>query len=188
MKNSFETFADLTVSGQSSRYCSLAKLEQAGFSSVSHLPYSLKILLENLLRHEDGRAVTGDDIAALAQWEPAGGAAKDIAFSPARVLLQDFTGVPAVVDLAAIRDGVARLGGDPKCVNPLQPVELVIDHSVQVDYFGRPDALLLNAELEYRRNRERYAFLRWGQNTFGNFQVVPPETGIVHQVNLEYLA
>ena len=188
MKNSFETFADLTVSGQSSRYCSLAKLEQAGFSSVSHLPYSLKILLENLLRHEDGRAVTGDDIAALAQWEPAGGAAKDIAFSPARVLLQDFTGVPAVVDLAAIRDGVARLGGDPKCVNPLQPVELVIDHSVQVDYFGRPDALLLNAELEYQRNRERYAFLRWGQNAFGNFQVVPPETGIVHQVNLEYLA
>ncbi len=156
-----------------------------GFSGVPRLPYSLKILLENLLRREDGSSVTAKDITALAT-----GAHRDaeISFMPARVLLQDFTGVPCVVDLAAMRDGIAALGGNPERVNPLQPVELVIDHSVQVDYFGRGDAVALNAGLEYERNRERYVFLRWGQTAFRNFRVVPPETGIVHQVNIEYLA
>jgi aconitate hydratase len=167
---------------------SLKRLEAAGFPSVAQLPYSLKILLENLLRHEDERFVKKSDIEALAQWDVKGTAQKEISFVPARVLLQDFTGVPAVVDLAAMRDGIARLGGDPNKVNPLQPVELVIDHSVQVDYFGQPNAFELNAELEFSRNKERYAFLRWGQNAFRNFRVVPPDTGIVHQVNLEYLA
>ena len=152
------------------------------------LPYSLKILLENLLRHEDGHAVKAGDVEALAKWDPASGVQKEISFTPARVLLQDFTGVPAVVDLAAMRDGMVRLGGDPARVNPLQPVELVIDHSVQVDHYGRAGVLQLNAEMEFGRNRERYTFLRWGQSAFGNFRVVPPDTGIVHQVNLEYLA
>jgi aconitate hydratase len=152
---------------------------------VGRLPFSLKILLENLLRREDDAFVRADDIRALA-----GGHHKDkeISFMPARVLLQDFTGVPCVVDLAAMRDGIAELGGDPQRVNPLQPVELVIDHSVQVDHFGRADAVALNGELEYQRNRERYVFLRWGQTALRNFRVVPPETGIVHQVNIEYLA
>ena len=145
----------------------------------------MKILLENLLRREDGGFVRADDIRALAGGGPSD---REISFMPARVLLQDFTGVPCVVDLAAMRDGIAQLGGDPEKVNPLQPVELVIDHSVQVDHFGRPDALQLNADLEYQRNRERYVFLRWGQTAFRNFRVVPPETGIVHQVNIEYLA
>jgi aconitate hydratase len=166
----------------------LRTLEARGFPDVARLPYSLKILLENLLRHEDGRFVKAADVEALARWDVKARVQKEIAFTPARVLLQDFTGVPAVVDLAAMRDGMVRLGGDPNRVNPLQPVELVIDHSVQVDYFGRADAFQLNAELEFSRNRERYAFLRWGQNAFRNFRVVPPDTGIVHQVNLEYLA
>jgi aconitate hydratase len=169
-------------------YYSLPALEGAGFPHVSRLPYSLKILLENLLRNEDGRFVTADDIAALASWDTRAGVHKEIAFTPGRVLLQDLTGVPAVVDLAAMRDGIVALGGDPKKVNPLQAVELVIDHSVQVDHFGQPGAFDLNGRLEYERNRERYVFLRWGQNAFNNFRVVPPETGIVHQVNLEYLA
>ncbi|HVB37896.1 MAG TPA: aconitate hydratase AcnA, partial [Vicinamibacterales bacterium] len=185
--NSFGTRTELRVNGQTYHYYSLAALERSGFPQIARLPYSLKILLENLLRREDGRAVTADDIRALAGWTP-GTEARELAFTPARVLLQDFTGVPAVVDLAAMRDGIARLGGDPKKVNPLQPVELVIDHSVQVDFFGRPDAFQKNAELEFQRNRERYAFLRWGQDAFDNFRVVPPDTGIVHQVNLEYLA
>jgi aconitate hydratase len=148
----------------------------------------MKILLENLLRHEDGRFVKAADVETLAKWDLKSGVQKEISFAPARVLLQDFTGVPAVVDLAAMRDGIARLGGDPNRVNPLQPVELVIDHSVQVDYFAQANAFQLNAELEFTRNRERYAFLRWGQDAFANFRVVPPDTGIVHQVNLEYLA
>jgi aconitate hydratase len=158
---------------------------QEGFSGVTRLPFSLKILLENLLRREDGTSVSAKDIKALAT-----GAHKEaeISFMPARVLLQDFTGVPCVVDLAAMRDGIVGLGGNPDHVNPLQPVELVIDHSVQVDHFGQSDALALNASLEYQRNRERYVFLRWGQKAFHNFRVVPPETGIVHQVNIEYLA
>jgi aconitate hydratase len=167
---------------------SLPALEAAGFSEIARLPFSLKVLLENLLRHEDGRFVKPADIEALARWDVKSAVQKEISFAPARVLLQDFTGVPAVVDLAAMRDGILRLGGDPNRVNPLQPVELVIDHSVQVDYFGQPNAFELNAELEFSRNKERYAFLRWGQNAFRNFRVVPPDTGIVHQVNLEYLA
>jgi aconitate hydratase len=187
-QNSLNTRASLTAGGRRVQYFSLPALERAGHAGVARLPYSLKILLENLLRREDGRFVDGEDIQALAGWDVTSKAAREIAFMPARVLLQDFTGVPAVVDLAAMRDGVVRLGGDPKKVNPLQPVELVIDHSVQVDHFVERNALELNAELEFIRNRERYVFLRWGQTAFDNFKVVPPDTGIVHQVNLEYLA
>ena len=156
--------------------------------SVRDLPYTLKILLENLLRHEDGENVTPDDIEALANWDPAAEPSQEIAFTPARVILQDFTGVPAVVDLAAMRDAVVALGGDPSVINPLSPAELVIDHSVQVDEFGSAGALAANNAIEFQRNRERYAFLRWGQNVFENFRVVPPNTGIVHQVNLECLS
>jgi aconitate hydratase len=183
--DSFKTLRSFTVGGETIDYYSLPALEQAGFPHVARLPFSLKILLENLIRREDNGFVRADDIRALA------GASKtdaEISFMPARVLLQDFTGVPCVVDLAAMRDGIVQLGGDPERVNPLQPVELVIDHSVQVDHFARPDSLKLNAELEYHRNRERYVFLRWGQTAFRNFRVVPPATGIVHQVNIEYLA
>jgi len=187
-QNSFNTRATLAVGGQRYQYFSLPALERAGYTGLARLPYSLKILLENLLRREDGRFVDRDDIETLAGWDVTSKVAKEIAFMPARVLLQDFTGVPAVVDLAAMRDGVVRLGGDPRRVNPLQPVELVIDHSVQVDHFAERNAFELNAELEFSRNRERYTFLRWGQTAFDNFKVVPPDTGIVHQVNLEYLA
>jgi aconitate hydratase len=186
--DTFGTRTVLQVGGRSVQFFSLAALEKKGFPEVARLPFSLKILLENLLRHEDGRFVKSADIEVLARWDVKSTAQKEISFAPARVLLQDFTGVPCVVDLAAMRDGIARLGGDPNKVNPLQPVELVIDHSVQVDYFGQANAFELNAELEFSRNKERYAFLRWGQNAFRNFRVVPPETGIVHQVNLEYLA
>jgi aconitate hydratase len=185
--DSFGTRAPLQVGGRTVQHYSLAKLQSA-YPELARLPYSLKILLENLLRHEDGRFVKASDVEALAKWDVKSSGQKEISFAPARVLLQDFTGVPAVVDLAAMRDGIARLGGNPNRVNPLQPVELVIDHSVQVDYFGQTNAFQLNAELEFSRNRERYAFLRWGQNAFSNFRVVPPDTGIVHQVNLEYLA
>ena len=186
--NSFKTRRDLNLGGRTVQYFSLQALRDAGYPEIDRLPYSLKILLENLLRQEDGRFVKAADIEALARWDVKSSAQREISFAPARVLLQDFTGVPAVVDLAAMRDGIVRLGGDPGRVNPLQPVELVIDHSVQVDYFGQPDAFQLNAELEFSRNKERYAFLRWGQDAFSNFRVVPPDTGIVHQVNLEYLA
>jgi aconitate hydratase len=186
--NSFGTRAELRVGAQTVEYYSLPALEKAGFAGVGRLPYSMKILLENLLRREDDAFVKADDIKAVAEWNAAGKAEKEISFMPARVLLQDFTGVPCVVDLAAMRDAIVALGGNPDKVNPLQPVELVIDHSVQVDYFGRADAFALNAELEFVRNRERYAFLRWGQRAFNNFKVVPPDTGIVHQVNIEYLA
>ncbi|HQZ39677.1 MAG TPA: aconitate hydratase AcnA [Vicinamibacterales bacterium] len=186
--DSFKTRAALTFAGERVHYYSLPALAKAGFPGVERLPYSLKILLENLLRREDEAFVKADDIRALAGWDPATTGKKEISFMPARVLLQDFTGVPCVVDLAAMRDGIVALGGDPDKVNPLQPVELVIDHSVQVDYFGTGNAFELNADLEYQRNRERYTFLRWGQTGFRNFRVVPPETGIVHQVNIEYLA
>src|ERR671918_193299 len=186
--NSFETRTEIRVGGQPIQIYSLPALEKAGFPGVSRLPYSMKILLENLLRREDNAYVKADDIRALANWDARAAVEKEISFMPARVLLQDFTGVPCVVDLAAMRDAIIRLGGNPDRVNPLQPVELVIDHSVQVDYFGRADAFSLNAELEFTRNRERYAFLRWGQRAFNNFKVVPPDTGIVHQVNIEYLA
>jgi aconitate hydratase A / 2-methylisocitrate dehydratase len=183
--NSFKTLQSFSAGGETIAYYSLPVLEKSGFPQVARLPFSLKILLENLLRREDNGFVRADDIRALA-----GGSKThaEISFMPARVLLQDFTGVPCVVDLAAMRDGIVQLGGDPERVNPLQPVELVIDHSVQVDHFARPEALKLNAELEYHRNRERYVFLRWGQTAFRNFRVVPPATGIVHQVNIEYLA
>jgi aconitate hydratase len=157
-------------------------------SQVARLPYSLRVLLENLLRHEDGETVTRDDIQALIDWDPAAEPSHEIAFTPARVLLQDFTGVPAVVDLAAMREAMTTLGGDPKRINPLSPAELVIDHSVQVDSYGAADSLRRNNEIEFERNKERYQFLRWGQQAFDNFKVVPPNTGIVHQVNLEYLA
>ncbi|HYT83180.1 MAG TPA: aconitate hydratase AcnA, partial [Gemmatimonadales bacterium] len=165
----------------------LDALEKRGLA-VARLPYALRILLENLLRLEDGRVVRGEDIENLARWDPKKVPDEEIAFMPARVLLQDFTGVPAVVDLAAMRDAMARMGGDPKRVNPLLPAELVIDHSVIVDEFGTPTAFQTNADLEFQRNRERYALLRWAQKTFKGFRVVPPDTGIVHQVNLEYLA
>jgi aconitate hydratase len=186
--NSFKTRAAIAVGGRTIQIYSLPALQQAGFPGAARLPYSLKILLENLLRNEDGRFVKSADIEALATWDVKGTASREISFMPARVLLQDFTGVPCVVDLAAMRDGIVRLGGDPAKVNPLQPVELVIDHSVQVDSFGRADSFQINADLEFSRNKERYAFLRWGQDAFRNFRVVPPDTGIVHQVNLEYLA
>jgi len=186
--NSFGTRTELRVDGRPVQIYSLPALEKAGFPGVARLPYSMKILLENLLRREDDAFVKADDIRALAQWNATRSVEKEISFMPARVLLQDFTGVPCVVDLAAMRDAVVGLGGNPDRINPLQPVELVIDHSVQVDYFARADAFALNAELEFSRNRERYAFLRWGQQAFNNFKVVPPDTGIVHQVNIEYLA
>jgi aconitate hydratase len=185
--NSFETRTSLAVGSDRVTFYSLPALERT-FPNVAKLPFSLKILLENLLRREDAGFVKADDIRALAEWNPRSSGQKEISFMPARVLLQDFTGVPCVVDLAAMRDGIVGLGGRPEQVNPLQSVELVIDHSVQVDHFGMATALRLNADLEYQRNRERYVFLRWGQTAFRNFRVVPPETGIVHQVNIEYLA
>src|SRR5579862_5383996 len=190
-KNSFSTRANLRVGADSFEVHRLDALARAGVGHVARLPFSLKVLLENLLRHEDDRFVHTDDIRALAGWDPssAGGATeKEVSFMPARVLLQDFTGVPAVVDLAAMRDAIRKLGGDPKKINPLLPAELVIDHSVQVDKFGSANAFAFNADLEMQRNVERYAFLRWGQKALQNFKVVPPDTGICHQVNLEYLA
>jgi aconitase A len=187
MANHFGSQALLRVGDQEFSIFRLDAVTRA-FPQAARLPYSLKVLLENLLRNEDGQTVRAEDVEALARWDPAAQPSTEIAFMPARVLLQDFTGVPAVVDLAAMRDAMVRMGGDPKRINPLQPVELVIDHSVQVDDYGSPLAFRTNAEMEFRRNRERYAFLRWGQKAFRNFKVVPPDTGIVHQVNLEYLA
>ncbi|HGM5876751.1 TPA: aconitate hydratase AcnA [Stenotrophomonas maltophilia] len=187
MSDSFSTRSQLNVGGKTYDYFSLPTLGQR--FDISHLPYSMKILLENLLRHEDGGITVGKDhIEAVARWNPAAEPDTEIAFMPARVVLQDFTGVPCVVDLAAMRDAVVKLGGSPKQINPQIPSELVIDHSVQVDVFGKPDALDLNGKIEFQRNQERYGFLRWGQKAFDNFKVVPPNTGIVHQVNLENLA
>jgi aconitate hydratase len=186
--NSFNAIDALRVGDRSYTYFRLDALERAGLTKLANLPYSLKILLENLLRCEDGRSVTKAEIEALARWSPTSKHEKEIAFRPARVLLQDFTGVPCVVDLAAMRDAMAEMKGDPKAINPLQPVELVIDHSVQIDFFGSSDALAKNADLEFERNRERYAFLKWGQAALSGFRAVPPDTGIVHQVNIEYLA
>jgi len=187
MSDSFSTRSQLNVGGKTYDYFSLPTLGQR--FDISHLPYSMKILLENLLRHEDGGITVGKDhIEAVARWNPAAEPDTEIAFMPARVVLQDFTGVPCVVDLAAMRDAVVKLGGKPEQINPQIPSELVIDHSVQVDVFGKPDALDLNGKIEFQRNQERYGFLRWGQKAFDNFKVVPPNTGIVHQVNLENLA
>jgi aconitate hydratase len=187
--DSFRCQRTLDVAGRPYSYFSLLEAEKNGLAGISRLPFSLKVLLENLLRFEDGQSVTRTNIEALAKWtEDRGSAAAEIGFRPARVLMQDFTGVPALVDLAAMRDGMERLGGDPSKINPLVPVDLVIDHSVVVDHFGNPQALRDNVAREYEQNGERYNFLKWGQGAFANFRVVPPGTGICHQVNLEYLA
>src|SRR5262249_28597691 len=182
--NSFGAAAKLGGGDVEYQYFRLACLEEKEVGNISRLPFSTRILLENLLRHEDGRHVTADDVDYVARGV-GGPDPKEISFMPARVLLQDFTGVPAVVDLAAMRDALAAMGSDPKRANPLLPADLVIDHSVQVDRFGSKDAFDVNALLEFQRNRERYILLRWGQTAFRNFRVVPPDTGIVHQVNLE---
>ena len=185
--DTFGARGSFEADGKSYKIARLNALAERGHD-LDRLPFALRILLENLLRHEDGSSVTADDIQALAQWDPKAKPSREIAFRPARVLMQDFTGVPAVVDLAAMRDAMVALGGDPNQINPLQPAEMVIDHSVQVDAYGGPDAAKRNSELEFERNAERYGFLKWGQSALRNFKVVPPETGIVHQVNLEYLA
>jgi aconitate hydratase len=186
--NSFGTRSSLTIEGKAFHYHSLQAFSKAKIGNLSKLPFSLKILLENLLRYEDGVVVKKKDIEALANWSSKAAPQDEIQFMPARVLLQDFTGVPAVADLAAMRGAIKRLGGNPNLINPLQPADLVIDHSVQVDSYGTPQAFKENAELEFERNSERYQFLKWGQIAFKNFRVVPPDTGIVHQVNLEFLA
>ncbi|MEQ8431934.1 MAG: aconitate hydratase AcnA, partial [Roseovarius sp.] len=184
-----KTRKSLSVSGQTVSYYSIAAAEKAGLGDFSRLPAALKVVLENMLRFEDGKTVTTDDIKAFSDWADNGGRAnRELAYRPARVLMQDFTGVPAVVDLAAMRDGIVALGGDAQQINPLNPVDLVIDHSVMIDEFGNPRAFQMNVDREYERNMERYQFLKWGQGAFNNFRVVPPGTGICHQVNLEYLA
>ena len=188
LTDTLKTRRTLNVNGTDYDYYSLPAAEQAGLTGLSKLPFSLKILLENLLRYEDGETVTQDDIKALTQWLKNKKSDREIAYRPARVLMQDFTGVPAIVDLAAMRDAIRKMGGDPDRINPLSTVDLVIDHSVQVDQYGTKDALDINAKLEMERNGERYEFLRWGQKAFENFRVVPPDTGICHQVNLEFLA
>ena len=184
MTDSFGARSMIAVGGNQYE---IFRLDAVTEGHVDRLPYSLKILLENLLRFEDGRDVTREDILALANWDPKAAPDTEISFTPSRVILQDFTGVPAVVDLAAMRDAVVKLGGNAESINPLSPAELVIDHSVQIDKYGSADALDLNNKIEFKRNKERYSFLRWGQGAFENFRVVPPNTGIVHQVNLEYL-
>src|SRR6476619_2404444 len=186
-QDSLKTRSTLEVEGKSYAYYSLKKAG-AALGDVSRLPFSMKVLLENLLRFEDGVTVTRDDLQCMADWQKERRINREIQYRPARVLMQDFTGVPAVVDLAAMRDAMKGLGGDPSKINPLVPVDLVIDHSVQVDFFGSADAFKKNAEIEYERNKERYEFLRWGGGAFNNFRVVPPGTGICHQVNLEYLS
>jgi aconitate hydratase len=187
-QDTLKTRRTLTVDGKTYSYYSLEAAEAAGIKGIGRLPMSLKVLLENLLRWEDGRTVTVDDVKAMSAWVQDKKSTREIAYRPARVLMQDFTGVPAVVDLAAMRDAMVAMGGDPRKINPLSPVDLVIDHSVMVDHFGGADSFKKNVEVEYERNGERYAFLRWGQAAFSNFRVVPPGTGICHQVNLEYLA
>ncbi|MCH2374798.1 MAG: aconitase family protein, partial [Planctomycetes bacterium] len=187
-KDPFGAWSTLETSSGDVRMVRLDALQKEGLGAVDSLPYSIKVLLEAALRQIDDFQVREADVEALAKWGTKGAAAGEVPFKPARVLMQDFTGVPAVVDLAALRSATARLGGDPRKINPIVPVDLVIDHSVQVDHFGSRSALLFNAEREFERNRERYEFLRWGAEAFDNFQVVPPAMGIVHQVNLEYLA
>ena len=186
--DTFKCRKTLKIGAKTYEYFALAEAEKNGLAGISSLPISLKVLIENLLRHEDGRSVTADDVRAVVDWLKERTSTREIAYRPARVLMQDFTGVPAVVDLAAMRDAMKALSGDPSKINPLVPVDLVIDHSVQVDFFGSPDAFKKNVEIEYERNKERYEFLRWGAGAFNNFRVVPPGTGICHQVNLEYLA
>ncbi|MFH1799847.1 MAG: aconitate hydratase AcnA [Candidatus Omnitrophota bacterium] len=186
--NSFGSKVTLRIAGKDYTIYRLRALQECGVAKVLKLPYSIRVLLENLLRNEDGKNVTRKDIERLATWDPARKGGHEIAFTPARVLLQDFTGVPAVVDLAAMREAMVKMGGDPRKINPLQPVDLVIDHSVQTDFYGTPEAFAKNIAKEFERNRERYQFLKWGQQAFRNFRVVPPATGIIHQVNLEYLS
>src|SRR5438128_3329268 len=186
--NTFNSQSTLRSGATDYQYFSLENAEKAGAGAVSNLPFSLKVMLENLLRFEDGQTVTADDIRALANAPSSQQSEREIAFRPARVLMQDFTGVPAIVDLATMRDVIKRMGGDPRKINPLQQVDLVIDHSVQVDQFGNASAFAFNADRELERNRERYVFLKWGQKAFQNCSVVPPDVGIVHQVNLEYIA
>src|SRR6187397_2819767 len=186
-QDSLNTRSTLEAGGKRYAYYSLEKAAQA-LGDIARLPFSMKVLLENLLRFEDGVTVTRDDLQAMVDWQKERKIAREIQYRPARVLMQDFTGVPAVVDLAAMRDAMANLGGDPQKINPLVPVHLVIDHSVMVDEFGSPRAFEKNVELEYSRNAERYEFLKWGSNAFDNFKVVPPGTGICHQVNLENIA
>jgi len=184
-----KTRKTLSINGKSISYYSIPAAENAGLGQFSKLPAALKVVLENMLRFEDGKTVSLEDIKAFSIWGANGGKnPREIAYRPARVLMQDFTGVPAVVDLAAMRDGLVALGGDAEKINPLNPVDLVIDHSVMIDEFGNPRAFQMNVDREYERNMERYTFLKWGQNAFNNFRVVPPGTGICHQVNLEYLA
>ncbi|AMW34582.1 aconitate hydratase AcnA [Haematospirillum jordaniae] len=186
--DTLKTRRTLKIAGQEFDYFSLKAASEAGLGDISRLPYSMKVLLENLLRYEDGRSVTVDDVKACAAWIKDRRSDREIAYRPARVLMQDFTGVPAVVDLAAMRDAVTRLGGDPQKINPLSPVDLVIDHSVMIDHFGAADSLKKNMDLEFERNGERYEFLRWGQKAFRNFRAVPPGAGICHQINIEHLA
>src|ERR1700710_1732633 len=186
--DSFKCRKTLKVGNKSYVFFSLTAAEKNGLKGISRLPYSMRVLLENLLRHEDGQTVTKDDIRAVADWSRTRTSDREIAFRPARVLMQDLTGVPAVVDLAAMRDAMKKLGGNPEKINPLAEVDLVIDHSVMIDNFGKKDSFKKNVAVEYERNKERYTFLRWGQQAFANFRVVPPGTGICHQVNLEYLA
>ncbi|NKD86628.1 aconitate hydratase AcnA [Haematospirillum jordaniae] len=186
--DTLKTRRTLKIAGQEFDYFSLKAASEAGLGDISRLPYSMKVLLENLLRYEDGRSVTVDDVKACAAWIKERRSDREIAYRPARVLMQDFTGVPAVVDLAAMRDAVTRLGGDPQKINPLSPVDLVIDHSVMIDHFGAADSLKKNMDLEFERNGERYEFLRWGQKAFRNFRAVPPGAGICHQINIEHLA
>src|SRR3954447_20585927 len=186
--DSFKCRKTLKVGATTYVYYSLPTAEKNGLKGISRLPFSMKVLLENLLRYEDGRTVTQDDIKAVAAWLKKKSSDREIAFRPARVLMQDFTGVPAVVDLAAMRDAMKMLGGDPKLINPLVPVDLVIDHSVIINFFGDNAAFKKNVEEEYKQNQERYRFLKWAQGSFENFRVVPPGTGICHQVNLEYLS
>ena len=186
-QNSFDALSELDVNGTAYQIYRLAAVTGDDVD-VDSLPFSLKVLLENLLRTEDGANITADDIRALAGWDETADPDKEIQFTPARVIMQDFTGVPCVVDLATMREAMADLGGDPAKINPLAPAEMVIDHSVIADVFGRAGAFERNVEIEYERNRERYQFLRWGQGAFDDFKVVPPGTGIVHQVNIEHLA
>ena len=186
--DSFKTRRQLDVNGSHYDYHSLPALEEAGLTGINQLPFSLKILLENLLRYEDEHTVNSHDIKAIHQWLDNKTSTNEIAYRPARVLMQDFTGVPAVVDLGAMRDAILQMGGNPNQINPLSPVDLVIDHSIQVDAFATADAMQINGEMEMQRNNERYQFLRWGQMGFDNFRVVPPGTSICHQVNVEYLA
>ena len=187
--DSAKTRKSITVGDQTLAYYSIKAAEAAGLGDFSRLPAALKVVLENMLRFEDGKTVSVDDIRAFGEWAKNGGKnPREIAYRPARVLMQDFTGVPAVVDLAAMRDGIVALGGKAEQINPLNPVDLVIDHSVMIDEFGNPRAFQMNVDREYERNMERYQFLKWGQGAFNNFRVVPPGTGICHQVNLEYLS